>query len=60
MTFILALLIALSTPCELEDSTNCTWNASQQGNGTGSSFVDVYGTAYSLEGNETCSTGKQP
>ncbi len=30
-------------PCEYEDSTNCYWNASTQGNGRGQSFIDVAG-----------------
>lgn len=42
-SLILALAIALSTPCEYEDSTNCTWVASTQGNGLGQSFTDFYG-----------------
>jgi len=29
----------------LEDSANCFWDASQQGNGQGRSFTDVNGTA---------------
>ncbi len=32
--------------CEFEDSTNCVWNAHEQGNGIGESFVDIDGTAY--------------
>ena len=32
--------------CEFEDSTNCVWNAQEQGNGAGESFVDVNGVAY--------------
>lgn len=31
------------TPCEFEDSRNCYWNASERGNGQGSSFVNVAG-----------------
>jgi hypothetical protein len=34
------------TPCASEDSINCTWDATQQGNGQGSSFTDINGTAY--------------
>lgn len=33
-------------PCPLEDSTNCYWDASSSGNGVGSSFIDIDGTAY--------------
>lgn len=37
----------LSIPeCATEDSTNCYWNAATMGNGTGSSFIDIDGTAY--------------
>lgn len=38
---IIALLIALTTPCATEDSTACYWDASQRGNGTGHSFIAV-------------------
>ena len=42
---ILSLLFSLFlTPCEFEDSTNCYWNATTQGNGLGNSFIDVMGT----------------
>lgn len=40
---------ALTTPCAEEDSDNCYWNASLQGNGEGSSFVVVNGTTYYLD-----------
>lgn len=37
----------LSIPeCATEDSTNCVWDATIQGNGTGNSFIDIDGTAY--------------
>lgn len=32
--------------CETEDSTNCYWDATVQGNGLGQSFVDINGTAH--------------
>ena len=32
--------------CEFEDSMNCVWNAQEQGNGIGESFVDIEGVAY--------------
>lgn len=32
--------------CEFEDSTNCIWNAQEQGNGTGQSFVDIDGSTH--------------
>ena len=31
------------TPCGEEDSINCRWNAQEQGNGQGLSFVNVGG-----------------
>lgn len=46
---MIALLVALLLgfpPCATEDSLNCVWDASTMGNGTGSSFVDIGGTAY--------------
>lgn len=30
-------------PCPTEDSRNCHWNAQEQGNGQGQSFIDVEG-----------------
>lgn len=42
--FILALLTAILPPCATEDANNCSWNASTQGNGQGSSFVVLNGT----------------
>lgn len=30
-------------PCEFKDESNCYWNANIQGNGEGTSFVDVAG-----------------
>lgn len=50
---MLALIIALvlgMPSCATEDSTNCVWDAQEQGNGTGSSFVDIDGTAYYFGG----------
>jgi hypothetical protein len=32
--------------CQSEDSTNCVWDAHTQGNGKGTSFVNLDGTAY--------------
>lgn len=34
--------------CSTEDSTNCVWYASVQGNGEGRSFIDLGGTVYYL------------
>lgn len=39
MSMLFALILALVTPCEYEDSTNCHWDASRRGNGLGYSFV---------------------
>lgn len=44
---------ALATPCATEDSTNCYWNASVQGDGSGESFVTVGGVYYYLGGSDT-------
>lgn len=35
--------------CPTEDSTNCVWDATAQGNGHGQSFIDIDGTAYNLD-----------
>jgi len=35
--------------CATEDSTNCYWDATQQGNGYGNSFVDIDGTIHYLD-----------
>ena len=52
MDFLTALILALAAffipPCATEDSTNCYWDASTSGNGTGSSFIDIGGDAYNL------------
>lgn len=45
--------LALRTPCATEDSTNCYWNASVQGDGSGESFVTVGGVYYYLGGSDT-------
>lgn len=47
---IFALLMLVLPPCEYEDSPNCGWDASTSGNGEGTSFVDLNGTAYYSEG----------
>ena len=49
MSLVMALLVALLPACATEDSANCYWDASTQGNGLGTSFVDVLGTAYPTE-----------
>ena len=32
--------------CATEDSINCRWDSQLQGNGVGSSFIDVNGVTY--------------
>lgn len=49
LALIIALLLGMPS-CATEDSTNCVWDAATQGNGTGSSFVDIDGTAYYFGG----------
>lgn len=39
----------LLPPCRTEDSNNCFWDSTSQGNGTGQSFIDLDGTAYNLD-----------
>lgn len=38
---LLALLISLFPACPTEDATLCVWDASTQGNGTGTSFISL-------------------
>lgn len=42
---VLALSIGayniMSTPCAEEDSLNCVWDASVQGNGVGQSYINI-------------------
>lgn len=35
--------------CPTEDSTDCVWDATTHGNGHGQSFIDLNGTAYTLD-----------
>ena len=49
MDIIAALFLAVLGPCQFEDSTNCVWIAPDSGNGIGSSFIDIEGTAYYLQ-----------
>jgi hypothetical protein len=49
LALIIALLLGMPT-CASEDSTDCVWIASEQGNGAGASFVDIDGTAYYFGG----------
>lgn len=50
-TILLAFSTATATlpPCQFEDSTNCYWDATTMGNGTGTSFIDLNGTTYHQE-----------
>ena len=50
MTGLLLVLALFLPACEFEDSANCYWDAASSGNGLGSSFVDINGTAYYLKG----------
>ena len=46
----LALTAAtIASPCQTEDSRNCTWYADVQGNGQGTSFVDIAGMVIYLK-----------
>lgn len=50
MSIIMFLVLAFSTPCETEDAMNCTWLAQTQGNGQGTSFIDIMGLTIELDG----------
>lgn len=39
MGTLLAIALALSTPCPTEDSVSCYWDAQVRGNGAGHSFM---------------------
>lgn len=47
MEIIFAILISLLPACDSEEARNCYFDASVQGNGKGTSFVDIGGRAYS-------------
>ena len=49
-TALIALMIALGTPCATEDAANCYWDAQTTSNQTGQSFVDLNGLVIYLEG----------
>lgn len=38
---LITLLMLILPPCQHEDSSWCTWNAQEQGNGQGTSFVTL-------------------
>lgn len=48
MTGLLMVLALLLPSCPTEDSSNCHWNAAEQGNGVGHSFVNFAGITWSL------------
>lgn len=50
LNIVLTLLTSVLPACGAEDDTDCYWDAAAQGNGVGTSFVDVGGTAYYWEG----------
>lgn len=41
LNWIAAFAFAILPPCAMEDSNNCKWDASVQGNGVGDSFIAV-------------------
>lgn len=45
---ILTFAAFVLPPCASEDSTQCYWDASAQGNGQGHSFIDIGGSTYYL------------
>jgi len=47
--FLFLLIVSLLNfqPCAEEDSTNCYWNAQEQGNGEGNSFI-AFSEAFTL------------
>lgn len=45
------------TACATEDSTDCYWDASTQGNNTGTSFVNIDGVTYYSEMTLNAATG---
>jgi hypothetical protein len=48
MICAILIYLALASACPAEDSANCYWNAAQQGNGQGRSFIDLGGRAFFL------------
>jgi hypothetical protein len=46
VTSVSLIAEALDTPCAQEDSDNCYWDAEEQGNGEGTSFVAIDGNVY--------------
>lgn len=50
VNFVIALLLAVLPACPTEDSNGlCGWNAAQQGNGKGRSFIVIGETVYYAE-----------
>ena len=52
-TILFYLLLTFAPPCEYEDGSGqavCTWNATDQGNGLGNSFVTIGSVIYLYKG----------
>lgn len=49
LSFIISLLIAVLPACGTEDASNCYWDAAAQGNGFGTSFIDIAGHTITLK-----------
>ena len=45
---MLDFLLHLLPSCTTEDALNCYWDATQNGNGIGQSFIDILGYALYL------------
>lgn len=48
LTIMAVILSLILPPCATEDSNQCTWDASVQGNGQGTSFVAIGDTILPL------------
>lgn len=46
MSALFTILFAVMPVCPTEDSSNCKWDASVQGNSVGFSFIDLNGETY--------------
>ncbi len=49
LNWIMALAFAVLPACPAEDSNNCKWDASRQGNGIGQSFIAVADYVFLVE-----------
>lgn len=50
LNLLLAALASLLPACDPEGATTCYWDATAHGNGAGTSFVDLSGATFYLEG----------